>query len=779
MKRIGQPLVGILLLAASAAVGQNERTEVPVAPGLTYLRLQRPGPVVAHVLKADLAERSLTPAVVMAGQRVLDTEPLGDLVQRYSEGRTVAGALNGGVTMTRSDPYQGTPIGLLVADGELLCDPWPTPRSALVLSPEGKPRIELLGLRGKVGGSDGKAQRLAGLNRRRLPGEIVCYTPRFNPATRVVDAGQQLVLSGCFPDGGRLLAGQNYQGTVRALVDGQVNIEIPPDGVVLAGSGPAASWLQGRKIGETVSFSFELVPDVGRVASAVGSGPRLVRDGEVSVEAEQEKLAIARATGRQPRSAVGYNEKYLFLVAVDGRNVEHSVGCNVDELAKLLVELSCSQAMLLDGGGATTMYARDRVINQPSDGLPRGLGNALLLFTSGRLSDRPLPGPTVSGGGAAPPLRPETTQPGIPAPDLTPTIVEPTTAVTPPAGSGVAAKLHLGPDPLLTTVGTSSLLALGAESAAGTAVAVTPDQVTFEVDPAALGTVEGGRFTAAKMGQGRILVRQGNLVAAVVVRIGPAVKDTDPVTPTPPAPGGEPSRTVVLRPDGTEEPVPQPTGLTPGPAPSKPPTATATTPQPPKSPVAPAGGASQPTAPRPPKTPDDSATAAPGAGQAREAPQVPDGERRGIDGFENPAHWTAKVYPTSVVGSVAVVKTNLKLQGNCCLKFDYDFTTITETRAVYALYETVIGFPKAVSVYVFGDGKGHWLRGQFRDKTGTKYQVDFAEFVNWDHQWRRCTAVIPPGVKGPLTWESIYLVQHRPEVQSAGTIYLDQLEGIY
>ncbi|MBI2302405.1 MAG: hypothetical protein HYU66_26160, partial [Armatimonadetes bacterium] len=146
--------------------------------------------------------------------------------------------------------------------------------------------------------------------------------------------------------------------------------------------------------------------------------------------------------------------------------------------------------------------------------------------------------------------------------------------------------------------------------------------------------------------------------------------------------------------------------------------------------------------------------------------------------FEAGSLWTGRTYPESVPGKVELVASP-HYQGKQCLRMEYDFTTTDETRAVYADYKREIGTPKAVSVWVYGDGKGHWLRGSFRDKAGQVHDVDFTDYVNWDHYWARCTAVLPAGIQGPITWQEFHLVQHRPEVKSAGVIFLDEFEGIY
>ncbi len=82
---------------------------------------------------------------------------------------------------------------------------------------------------------------------------------------------------------------------------------------------------------------------------------------------------------RHPRSLLGWNRAYVFLGVVDGRQPRLSVGMTYWELAQLAGELGCTEAMALDGGGSSTLWADGRVLNSPSDGEVRPVANALIL----------------------------------------------------------------------------------------------------------------------------------------------------------------------------------------------------------------------------------------------------------------------------------------------------------------------------------------------------------------------------------------------------------------
>ena len=85
--------------------------------------------------------------------------------------------------------------------------------------------------------------------------------------------------------------------------------------------------------------------------------------------------------GLQPRSAVGQTMTGEFLMLiVDGRQVGHSIGATVNDLAEIMLRHKAYQAMNLDGGSSSIMNYRGKTINQPSskNNLGRYLPNAFI-----------------------------------------------------------------------------------------------------------------------------------------------------------------------------------------------------------------------------------------------------------------------------------------------------------------------------------------------------------------------------------------------------------------
>ncbi len=87
---------------------------------------------------------------------------------------------------------------------------------------------------------------------------------------------------------------------------------------------------------------------------------------------------------RAPRTALGIKDDgTVLLVVVDGRaDLQHSVGVTLAELAQVMINLGCREAMNMDGGGSSVMFVNepeaveykinpelcDGVVNLPSDG---------------------------------------------------------------------------------------------------------------------------------------------------------------------------------------------------------------------------------------------------------------------------------------------------------------------------------------------------------------------------------------------------------------------------
>lgn len=104
-----------------------------------------------------------------------------------------------------------------------------------------------------------------------------------------------------------------------------------------------------------------------------GNNARLVVDGVAQSASE-----AFYSTDKHPRSAVGLSEdgETMWLVVVDGRS-SSSVGITWNDMAVLMADLGAWQALMLDGGGSSTLIVQGSAVNTPSDGSQRTVANHL------------------------------------------------------------------------------------------------------------------------------------------------------------------------------------------------------------------------------------------------------------------------------------------------------------------------------------------------------------------------------------------------------------------
>ena len=121
--------------------------------------------------------------------------------------------------------------------------------------------------------------------------------------------------------------------------------------------------------------------DWARAADAISGAGLLLRDGRALTDWSEERISAGFDTTRHPRTIIGTDaEGMIWLVTVDGRNPEVSLGMSFTELQRLARRLGLRSALNLDGGGSTTMWVDGRIVNTPSDdGGPRKVSDAILV----------------------------------------------------------------------------------------------------------------------------------------------------------------------------------------------------------------------------------------------------------------------------------------------------------------------------------------------------------------------------------------------------------------
>ena len=213
----------------------------------------------------------------------------------------------------------------------------------------------------------------------------VLYTPRFGEQTltrrsyEVVLKGLELPLTGRYRSHFKIDA-VNQRG----------NTTIPSNGVVLAlDYHLAQEWEATFRAGEIGTLEIALTPTKWqRVRDGIGGNLRLLRNGKIEPELVEFHQSGGRSNYRHrngarlnPRSALGFNDDKLFLIAVDGRQYGYSIGMTLYEMAGFLRALGAKHAINFDGGGSSALWGLGDIVNRPSRGYERSVFNVAMITT--------------------------------------------------------------------------------------------------------------------------------------------------------------------------------------------------------------------------------------------------------------------------------------------------------------------------------------------------------------------------------------------------------------
>ena len=189
----------------------------------------------------------------------------------------------------------------------------------------------------------------------RLPGPtgktITIFTPAWGERTGLRGGPQIQVTDG-------VVTAINWHSTA-----------IPRDGYVIYFRGEwqvAFRFWKGRHVAYTVKA--EHAADFDDAWQAIGGGPQLLLDGEEFLEPRAEGFRDPKIFSTVKRSMVGVNEAQTSLIfaVADG---------SLSQCAHIMKELGAYNAMSLDGGASSALWANGRYLVSPG----RQINNALVL----------------------------------------------------------------------------------------------------------------------------------------------------------------------------------------------------------------------------------------------------------------------------------------------------------------------------------------------------------------------------------------------------------------
>src|SRR5260221_1549472 len=268
----------------------------------------------------------------------------------------------------KSEKYLGRSRDVQVHLGEVISTP--AGHACFWMDPDGTAHMTNVFSRFRVQWPDGKTTPI-GLNQLREDDAAVLYTSVTGSSTRT-SGGFDLILEKStngpwLP----LRIGQRYKARVLQQRAGG-DAPLTTNTMVLSLGPGLAPQIPPVRLGAELQIFTETVPDLSDARVAIGGGPSLVENGKPAQWSGFVHM-------RHPRSALGWNKDYFFMVEVDGRQSNLSVGMTFTEFANYLVKLGCTEALNFDGGGSATLWALGAVRNSPSEGDERPSANALVL----------------------------------------------------------------------------------------------------------------------------------------------------------------------------------------------------------------------------------------------------------------------------------------------------------------------------------------------------------------------------------------------------------------
>ena len=219
---------------------------------------------------------------------------------------------------------------------------------------------------------NGEVQPFDNINVPRGDDQIILYTPQYDATTQTADEGIEILVELNRPLM-ILPSPAMVTGVVRAVRDGLGSTPIPFDHIVMSASGSAAEIVRKTvQIGEQVGISQEIrhldpsckTPNPNEWSKAfasIGASYVFLKDGVI------QRLGETGQILRSARTAVAYNQDFIFFLVVDGRDRLNSLGMSMVELAVFSNNyLGASWGTALDGGGSSTMVIQGQLKNNPT-----------------------------------------------------------------------------------------------------------------------------------------------------------------------------------------------------------------------------------------------------------------------------------------------------------------------------------------------------------------------------------------------------------------------------
>jgi hypothetical protein len=379
------PACSVALLLLFALSHENIRAlDIPLdSTGLGYTNYRfAEVPWSIHVVQVPRTNVLYEVHSVHAGKRALGLDTLSDqLVLANSPTGAPIAAINGDFYQ-RDRAYAGAPRGLQIVDGELISGPGSD--ISFWIDANGEPHATHVESLFRITWPDGTSTPF-GLNGERSSSRVELYTPAIGRSTHTW-GGCELILERA--EGGPWLPlriGKSYTAVIRDIRD-KGDSPMRTNILVLSLGTGIMRRLPALTNGAVLRIFTTCDPALHGVRTAIAGGPMLIRNGRPlkPPPAAVDTYEYTSMFERHPRAAVGWSQSSFFLIEVDGRQRNLSVGMTLQELGRFMASLGCQEAMNFDGGGSATLWYDGEVRNSPCDRAEREIANSLV-FVKTRL----------------------------------------------------------------------------------------------------------------------------------------------------------------------------------------------------------------------------------------------------------------------------------------------------------------------------------------------------------------------------------------------------------
>lgn len=306
----------------------------------------------------DIDREDVSVATRLAGDSIGDVESLGAIAKRNE---AIIG-VNGSYFSAYDEGEIKEPYGVIVMDGKVVHN---GNDRAVIGFKDGKIDIDRIDV--AIKGSNGEPTWKYSWNGYWINHSLIEGYPSLTVFTDARDETNTYL-------------GTNYvieNNKITQIVKDQ-SLKIPDGGYVVnlfGVLGADANEVYDRfEIGYPFEFTTSLSPESGSlefwnsIETGIGAGPALLLDGNKNIDFDIEQFYESKIkVNSASRSAIGYRE--------DGKLIIIVTNSTIDQLADIMIQLGCYEAMNLDGGASSGLWYDGDYIRKPG----RNISNALLI----------------------------------------------------------------------------------------------------------------------------------------------------------------------------------------------------------------------------------------------------------------------------------------------------------------------------------------------------------------------------------------------------------------